>query len=70
MTSICIAVLKYKLYGIDIVISKAVLYGTLIAFVTAVYAALVLGVGTVRLTLSGRCLSAPSTESLGRPRTY
>ena len=48
--------LKYKLYGIDIVISKSVLYGTLIAFVTAVYAALVLGVGTaVPATATARC---------------
>jgi signal transduction histidine kinase len=46
LVSICFAVLKYKLYGIDFVISKAVLYGTLIAFITGVYAALVLGVGT------------------------
>jgi signal transduction histidine kinase len=46
LVSICFAVLKYKLYGIDFVISKAVLYGTLIAFITAVYAALVLGIGT------------------------
>src|SRR5262249_17213948 len=38
--------LKYRLYGIDIVISKALLFGTLIAFITAVYAVLVLGIGT------------------------
>jgi hypothetical protein len=42
-----IAVLKYRLYGIDIVISKAVLYGSLAVFITAVYAALVVGVGTL-----------------------
>ena len=43
--AIAIAVLKYRLYEIDIVISKAVLYGTLAAFITAVYAGLVAGVG-------------------------
>jgi signal transduction histidine kinase len=42
-----IAVLKYRLYDIDIVISKAVLYGSLAVFITAVYAALVVGVGTL-----------------------
>jgi len=42
-----IAVLKYRLYEIDIVISKAVLYGTLAAFITAVYVGLVAGVGTL-----------------------
>jgi hypothetical protein len=45
--AIGIAVLKYRLYDIDIVISKAVLYGTLAVFITAVYAALVVGVGTL-----------------------
>jgi signal transduction histidine kinase len=42
-----IAVLKYRLYDIDVVISKAVLYGSLAVFITAVYAALVVGVGTL-----------------------
>ena len=45
--AIGIAVLKYRLYEIDIVISKAVLYGSLAVFITAVYAALVIGVGTL-----------------------
>jgi signal transduction histidine kinase len=45
--AVAIAVLKYRLYDIDLVISKAVLYGTLAVFITAVYAALVVGVGTL-----------------------
>jgi signal transduction histidine kinase len=45
--AIGIAILKYRLGGIDIVISKAVLYGSLAVFITAVYAALVVGVGTL-----------------------
>jgi signal transduction histidine kinase len=45
--AIGIAVLKYRLYEIDIVISKAVLYGSLAVFITAVYAGLVIGVGTL-----------------------
>ena len=45
--AIGIAVLKYRLYEIDIVISKAVLYGSLAVFITAVYAVLVAGVGTL-----------------------
>ena len=44
--AIAIALLKYRLYDIDIVISKAIQYGVLAAFITAVYAALVVGVGT------------------------
>ncbi len=45
--AIAIAILKYRLYGIDFVISKAVLYGSLAVFITAVYAALVVGVGAL-----------------------
>jgi signal transduction histidine kinase len=47
LTSIGIAVLKYRLYEIDIVISKGVVYGTLAVFVTLVYVGLVAGVGTL-----------------------
>jgi len=45
--AMAIAVLKYRLYEIDIVISKAVLYGSLAVFITALYAGLVVGVGTL-----------------------
>jgi signal transduction histidine kinase len=45
--AIAIAILKYRLYGIDFVISKAVLYGSLAVFITAVYAAVVVGVGAL-----------------------
>jgi signal transduction histidine kinase len=45
--AIGIAVLKYRLYDIDLVITKAVLYGSLAVFITAVYAGLVVGVGAL-----------------------
>jgi signal transduction histidine kinase len=45
--AIAVAILKYKLYGIDIVISKALQYGALAVFISAVYAGLVAGVGTL-----------------------
>jgi signal transduction histidine kinase len=45
--AIAVAILKYRLYEIDIVISKAVQYGTLAVFISAVYAGLVAGVGTL-----------------------
>ncbi|HEY1322975.1 MAG TPA: ATP-binding protein [Streptosporangiaceae bacterium] len=45
--AVAVAVLKYRLYDIDLVISKAVLYGSLAVFITAVYAGLVVGVGTL-----------------------
>jgi signal transduction histidine kinase len=45
--AVAIAVLKYRLYDIDVVISKAVLYGSLAVFITAVYAGMVAGIGTL-----------------------
>jgi signal transduction histidine kinase len=45
--SIAVAVLKYRLYEIDVIIGKAVLYGLLAAFLTGVYLAIVIGVGAV-----------------------
>ena len=42
-----VSILKYRLYEIDIVISKAVQYGTIAVFISAVYAGLVAGIGTL-----------------------
>ena len=44
--AIAIAILKYRLYEIDVVINKTVVYGLLAAFFTAVYVAVVVGIGT------------------------
>ena len=40
-----IAVLKYRLYDVDLVISKAVLYGALVAIITLLYVGIVVGIG-------------------------
>lgn len=42
-----VGLLRYRLWNIDRVISRTLLYGTLVAFVTAVYVAIVAGVGTL-----------------------
>jgi signal transduction histidine kinase len=42
-----VAVLKYRLYDIDIVINKSLVYGALAIFIGAVYVAIVVGVGTL-----------------------
>jgi signal transduction histidine kinase len=43
--SVVIAVLRYRLYEIDVVINKAIVYGALAAFVTAAYVGIVVGLG-------------------------
>jgi signal transduction histidine kinase len=40
-----VAVLKYRLYDLDLVINKAVVFGVLAGFITAVYVAIVVGIG-------------------------
>ena len=42
-----IAILKFRLYDIDIVISRTLVYGALAAFITAVYVGIVVGIGTL-----------------------
>jgi signal transduction histidine kinase len=44
--AMAIAILRYRLYDIDLVIRKAVVFGVLAAFITAVYVAVVEGLGS------------------------
>ncbi|HTG46813.1 MAG TPA: GAF domain-containing sensor histidine kinase [Actinomycetota bacterium] len=57
-STIAIAVLKYRLYEIDVVINRAVVYGTLAVFITVIYAAIVVGVGTLVGGQSSKFLAA------------
>jgi signal transduction histidine kinase len=45
--SIGIAVLKYRLYEVDVVINRTVLFATMAVFITAVYVAIVIGIGSL-----------------------
>ncbi len=42
-----IAILKYRLYDIDVVINKTLVYGALAGFISLVYVGIVVGIGTV-----------------------
>jgi signal transduction histidine kinase len=42
-----IAILKHRLYDIDVVINKTVVFGSLAAFITAVYVGIVVGLGAL-----------------------
>ena len=56
--AIGIGVLKYRLYDIDVVINRAIVYGALGAFITLVYVAIVVGVGAAVGTRGDALLSA------------
>jgi signal transduction histidine kinase len=45
--AVAIAILKYRLYDIDFLINKTLLFGLLAAFITSVYVAIVVGIGVL-----------------------
>jgi signal transduction histidine kinase len=45
--AIGIAVFRYRLYDIDVVINKTLVYGSLAVFITTVYVAIVVGIGSL-----------------------
>jgi signal transduction histidine kinase len=53
-----LAILRYRLYEIDLVISKAVVYGVLAAFISVVYVGFVVGVGALAENVGNAFLSA------------
>jgi len=59
--SIGIAVLRYRLWDIDVVISKTVVFGLLVAFITVVYVAVVVGIGTLLGDANNPALSIAAT---------
>ena len=45
--AIGIAIFRYQLFGIDVVINKTLVYGSLAVFITGVYVAIVAGIGSL-----------------------
>jgi signal transduction histidine kinase len=56
--AIGVAVMRYRLLEIDVVINRAVLFGGLAVFITAVYVAIVIGIGAAVGNRSNALLSA------------
>jgi hypothetical protein len=56
--AIAFGVLKYRLYDIDIVINRAVVYGAIAVFITVVYVAVVVGIGAAVGRTGDTALSA------------
>ena len=56
--AIGVSVLRYRLFDIDVVINRAVLFGALAVFITLVYVAVVVGVGTLVGSQASPVLSA------------
>ena len=62
--AIGVAILRYRLYDVDVVISRTVVFGVLAAFITLVYAAIVVGVGTLAGRRGDAVLSAVATAAV------
>jgi len=60
-----LAILRYRLYDIDIVISRTLVYGGLAVAITAVYLGLIVGVGSLVGSRSGLVLTVVATAIVG-----
>ncbi len=62
--AIGIAILKYRLYDIDVIIAKTVLYGGLAAFITVVYVVVVVVIGAFAGATEGLSLIATAIVAI------
>jgi signal transduction histidine kinase len=62
--AVTLAILKYRLYQIDVIINKAVKYGLLSVALTAVYAAIVVGIGTLAGYAGGPLLTVAAAVTI------
>ncbi|HEX9645648.1 MAG TPA: ATP-binding protein [Acidimicrobiia bacterium] len=61
LTSFGFAIGRYRLYDVDVVINRTVVLGVLAAFITSVYAAVVVGIGSIVGGTSGLALPIAAT---------
>jgi len=61
---VTLAILKYRLYQIDVIINRTVKYALLSAALTAVYAAIVLGIGTAAGHVGGLLLTVTAAVAV------
>ena len=61
---ITLAILKYGLYQIDVIINRAVQYGLLSATLTGVYAGIVVGIGTLAGYVGGPVLTVAAAVTI------
>jgi signal transduction histidine kinase len=61
---VTLAILKYRLYQIDVIINRTVKYALLSAALTAVYAAIVLGIGTTAGYAGGPLLTVTAAVAV------
>jgi signal transduction histidine kinase len=62
--SVAIAILRYRLYDLDVVIRKTVVFGLLAVFITMVYVGIVGGIGAVVGSQSSTALSFAAAAAL------
>ena len=62
--AVAIGILKYRLYDLDVVIRKTVVFGLLAVFITAVYAFVVGGVGALLSSIGSTTLSFAAAAAL------
>jgi signal transduction histidine kinase len=61
---ITVAILKHGLYEIDVIINRAIVYGLLSAALTAIYAGMVVGIGTLAGYAGGPLLTAAAALAI------
>ncbi|HUF58234.1 MAG TPA: histidine kinase [Actinomycetota bacterium] len=62
--AIGVSILRYRLFDIDVVINRAVLFGALAVFITVVYVAIVVGVGALVGSQASPVLSAAAAATV------